>query len=404
MDSAIGVSDAERGFIMLASESGELEFKVGRGRGRVTLPGSRFETSRNIPEEVFQTGRSKMEADLLESTLADQHQRTVALGIRNVLCVPLRLMRYVDSVQGAADERRIGVLYLDSREKGTLLSSQTQAALETLATEAAVAIENAQLYRASLEKARMEQEMRTAAEIQQALLPSPAHEGGYFDLAAETIPCRAIGGDFFDYVDLVDGEFGFTLGDVAGKGPPAALLGAMLQGMLVSQASAAAGPAETMTRINTALLRRAVEARFVTLLYGVLSPDGRLTYSNAGHNPPFLLGADGMRRLDKGGLILGLFDDITFEEETLILRPGDLLVVFSDGVSEALNPQGEEFGDHRIIETLTKMPAGDARAGLKALIASVREFTAEAPQSDDVTALVISYRGAQKNGPDAGRP
>ena len=404
MDSAIAVSDAERGFIMLSGASDELEFKVGRARGRVTLPGSRFETSRNIPEEVFQTGRSRMEADLLESTLADQHQRTVALGIRNVLCVPLRLMRYVDSDQGEADERRIGVLYLDSREKGTLLSSQTQAALETLATEAAVAIENAQLYRATLEKARLEQEMRTAAEIQQALLPSPAHQGGYFDLAAETLPCRAIGGDFFDYVDLPDGEFGFTLGDVSGKGPPPALLGAMLQGMLISQASSAAGPAETITRINTALFRRAVEARFVTLLYGVLFPDGRLTYCNAGHNPPFLLGANEVRRLDKGGLIVGLFDDIAFEEETLIMRPGDVLVVFSDGVSEALNSQGEEFGDGRIIETLTKMPAGDARARLKALFSGVREFTAEAPQSDDVTALVICYRGIESAGPDAGTP
>ena len=108
-------------------------------------------------------------------------------------------------------------------------------ALESLATHAAVAIENAQLYRETLEKARMEQEMQTAAEIQQALLPKPTKHGGYFDAAAETLPCRAIGGDFFDYIELSDGGFGFTVGDVSGKGPPAALLGAMLQGMFTAQ-------------------------------------------------------------------------------------------------------------------------------------------------------------------------
>ena len=187
-----------------------------------------------------------------------------------------------------------------------------------------MAIENAQLDRVTLEKARLEQEMRTAAEIQQALLPGRTHLGSYFDAAAETLPCRAIGGDFFDYVDLPGGGFGFTLGDVAGKGPaPPALLGVMLQGMFASQAFAAGGPATTIARVNAALFRRAVEARFVTLLYGVLYPDGQLTYCNAGHNPPILMGKDGIRRLDKGGLILGLFDHIEFDEETLIMQPGD---------------------------------------------------------------------------------
>ena len=169
---------------------------------------------------------------------------TVALGIRNVLCVPLRLVRYLDKAE-AADverERRIGVLYLDSREKGTLLSSSTRAALETLATEAAVAIENARLYRETMEKAKMEQEMRIAAEIQQALLPKMARAGSFFSAAAASIPCRSIGGDFYDYVDLPTGALGFALGDVAGKGPPAALLSAMMQGIFAAQAASSDSP------------------------------------------------------------------------------------------------------------------------------------------------------------------
>ena len=217
MDSAITVSGAERGFIMLANKEGRLEFTKGRSRDRTTLPGSGFETSRKIPEEVFTTGRLRIEADLLDGDLADKHMGTIALGIRNVLCVPLRLVRYTDEETAPAEDRRIGVLYLDSREKGTLLASHTTAALETLANEAAIAIENAKLYRTALEKARLEQEMATAAEIQQALLPGRQRTGAFFEAAAETLPCRSIGGDFFDYIELSDGGFGFALGDVAGK-------------------------------------------------------------------------------------------------------------------------------------------------------------------------------------------
>ena len=122
MDSAISVGGAERGFIMLAGDGDKLEFKVGRSRDRVTLPGTIFKTSRKIPEEVFRTGQARIEADLLEGDLAAQHQGTVALGIRNVLCMPLRLVRYVDSVESTSEDKRVGVLYLDSREKGTLMS------------------------------------------------------------------------------------------------------------------------------------------------------------------------------------------------------------------------------------------------------------------------------------------
>ena len=266
IDSAISVGGAERGFIMLVEDDNELEFNLGRSRDRVTLPGNSFKTSRKIPEEVFRTGQARIEADLLEGDLAAQHMGTVALGIRNVLCVPLRLVRYLESAESTTEDRRVGVLYLDSREKGTLLSNGTRATLETLAAEAAVAIDNAQLYRAALEKARLDQEMATAAQIQQALLPTRNRWGSFFDAAAEMLACRSIGGDFFEYVDLADGGFGFALGDVSGKGPPAALLGALLQGNLAAQTTIASGPADALSSVNSALIHRAIEARFVTLV------------------------------------------------------------------------------------------------------------------------------------------
>ena len=393
MDSALEVTGAERGFIMLATSEGELEFKIARGRGRVTLSGKGFETSRKIPEEVFSTGQDKMVADLLDGDLANVHMGTVALGIRHVLCVPLRLVRYLDRAEMPSEEKRIGVLYLDSREKGALLSRAARAALETLATEAAVAIENARLYRETLEKARMEQELRIAAEIQQALLPEPRRQGAFFDAVGQSVPCRAIGGDFFDYVDLPSGAFGFALGDVAGKGAPAALLTAVIQGVFSSQASSGNSPATTLSRVNQALIRRAIEARFATGLYAVLTREGELTYCNAGHNPPMVFTPRGVRRLETGGLILGLFEHATFEEETFTLEPGDLFVAFSDGVTEALSASGEEYGDDRLVACVQANRDRPVPELLDAIFASVREFTVGAVQSDDVTALVLRDEG-----------
>jgi sigma-B regulation protein RsbU (phosphoserine phosphatase) len=393
LDSGIDVSSAERGFIMLASATGELEFKLARGRGHVTLPGATFATSRKIPEEVFRTGEPRLVADLLDSEFANVHMGTVALGIRNVLCVPLRLVRYVDVAESAGEDRRIGVLYLDSREKGTLLSNSTRAALETLATEAAVAIENARLYRETMEKARMEQEMRIAAEIQQALLPRTNRVGTFFRAAAASLPCRSIGGDFYDYVDLPKSALGFALGDVAGKGPPAALLSAMMQGVFAAQAASSDSPSQTITRVNLALYRRGIESRFVTLMYGVLSPDGQLTYCNAGHNPPLIVGKGGVRRLECGGPIVGLFEAAHFDEETVALSPGDWLIVFSDGVSEAMSAGNEEYGEGRILACVERSSALDPQQLLESLFSDVRAFTKGAAQSDDITAMVLRYGG-----------
>jgi serine phosphatase RsbU (regulator of sigma subunit)/pSer/pThr/pTyr-binding forkhead associated (FHA) protein len=392
LDSAIEVTGAERGFIMLANPENDLEFKLGRGRRQQTLSGTSFATSRKIPEEVFRTGEPKLLMDLLDGDLANVHMGTVALGIRNVQCVPLKLVRYVDRADDVSGERRIGVLYLDSREKGSFVSNSTRGALETLATEAAVAIENARLYRETMEKARMEQEMRIAAEIQQALLPKTGHQGAFFKTAASSLPCRSIGGDFYDYVDLPGGGFGFALGDVAGKGPPAALLSAMMQGIFAGQAAAADSPCHTITRVNLALYKRGIESRFVTLMYGALEADGRLTYCNAGHNPPLVLGRKGVRRLEVGGPIVGLFEGATFEEETVTLDPGDWLIVFSDGVSEALSASGEEYGEARIVAVAEQHREATPADFLHAIFGDVREFTRGAPQSDDITALVLRYR------------
>jgi serine phosphatase RsbU (regulator of sigma subunit)/pSer/pThr/pTyr-binding forkhead associated (FHA) protein len=391
LDSAIDVGGAERGFIMLANAQGKLEFKLGRGRGRHTLAGTAFQTSNRIPEQVFLTGRAQIVTDMLEGDFASAHGATIAMGIRNVLCVALRLVRFTERHDtNPPEERRIGVLYLDSRDKGSLASAVTHAALETLANEAAVAIENTRLYREALDKARIEQELSIAADMQQALLP-PRHRNGVgFEAVGAMIPCRAIGGDFFDYLELPDGRIGFVLCDVSGKGPSAALMTAMIQGIFRAQAEDSHNPATTMTRVNRVIARRAIASRYATGFYGVLAPDGRFVSSNAGHNPPIVVRHDGtVHRLEKGGTPLGLFAGSTFEEEELTLAPGDTLLFFSDGLSEAENPELREFGEERLIEAMAGERHREPDHLLEFLLGSVREFAGTQPQSDDITALIL---------------
>jgi len=393
LDAAIEVSNAERAFIMLGTPEGELEFRLARGRAKQTLNDTTFNTSRKIPEEVFRTGQARVVADLLQSDFADVHMGTVALGIRHIVCVPLNLVQYVDTAEARSEDRRIGVLYLDSREKGNLLSSNTRSALETLAAEASVAIENARLYREKLEKVKMESEMRIAADIQQALLPKPLASMKFVEAAAASIPCRSIGGDFFDYLDQVTTGFGFALGDVSGKGPPAALMSALMQGMFSAFTELTDGPAPAIAIMNKALCRRGLESRFVTLMFGIITPAGELTYCNGGHNPPFVIGKSGVRRLEAGGPVVGLLDFAIFTQDMVRLEPGDTIVVFSDGVSEALNAAGEEFGDGLLLDAVLAAGNIPAQALVKHVIDSVKEFTRGAAQSDDITVMVVRYLG-----------
>jgi pSer/pThr/pTyr-binding forkhead associated (FHA) protein len=308
LDSAIEVTGAERGFIMLANRDRTLEFTLARARGKVTLSGRTFETSRRIPEQVFSTGQYAIVEDLMDTNLAALHMGTVALGIRHVLCTPLRLVRYVERADERPAEEIIGVLYLDSRERGALGSSSVRSALEMLSAEAALAIENARLYREALDKAKYERELKVAADIQRALLPAPTVDGAFFTTAGSSAPCLAVGGDFFDYVDLPGGRFGFIVGDVAGKGSPAALLAAAVSGMFAAESTYQSSPAVVISRLNHGLFRRSIENRFLTTFYGVLASDGKFTYTNGGHNAPVLVTSTGVRRLETGGMVLGLFE------------------------------------------------------------------------------------------------
>ena len=393
LDSAIDVTKAERGFVMLARPDGELEFKTARGKGKITLSGTSFTTSAKIPREVFQTGESRIVADLMEGDVKGQHDGTIAIGIRHVICVPLSVHPMAAGPDQGIAARVIGVLYLDGRERTTILSQNTKSSLEAFATQAALAIESARLYAEAAEKARIERDLLVAAQIQQALLPTGSFETSFVDLAASSVPCRTVGGDFFDYLDLGARGFGFGLGDVAGKGAPAALLAAAVQSNFIAQAPVSGDPADTLTRVNNALLRRAIEARFATMFHGVVDLTGHLSYSNGGQEPPLVLQRDGISWLEAGGPVLGLLPGATYEFDSITLAPGDLVVICSDGVTEARNAAGDEFGRERLIEAMSGCHGGKPAAVLERLFEAVRLFSQGTAQGDDITGMVLRYRG-----------
>jgi predicted ester cyclase len=243
-----------------------------------------------------------------------------------------------------------------------------------------------------LEKARLDGELRTAAEVQRALLSRAPRDTEFCSAIADSLPCRAIGGDFFELQALPSGNFAVALGDVAGKGPASAIVAAMIQGMLAGEAETEASPSTILTRLNRGLLRRNVEPRFATMIYGVLSASGKFVYSNAGHNAPILLNQRSVRRLNAGGTILGSFPDPRFDEEALPLADGDTVILFSDGVTEALDPGNREFGEDRLISCVQYLAERPPAEILASVLRNVEEFCLGTAQADDITVAVVQFR------------
>jgi sigma-B regulation protein RsbU (phosphoserine phosphatase) len=274
------------------------------------------------------------------------------------------------------------------------VSPAARAALEALAAQAAIAIENARLYKEGLEKARLDQELGMASRIQQALLPESRRSGTFFEIVGASIPSRAIGGDFFDYQQFADGRFGFGIGDITGHGPAAALVTALVQGVLATCALSVSGPDETVALVNRVLFSRRIESKYLTLFLAALSPDGRLTYCNAGHNPPLLFtcGTREVHRLETGGTILGAFPAPKYERDGVQMAAGDTLVLYSDGVTEALNASGDEFEETRVRDVVEQSLDEPIDRILAALLDAVRRFAGQTTPHDDLTAVVLRYR------------
>lgn len=284
-----------------------------------------------------------------------------------------------------------GLLMLGRKVTGLSYTAEEISLLTTLANQVGVALQNASLYRQSLDKAVMEEELALARKIQERLLPAAIPSVFPFEISAVNVPSKQVGGDFYDLVDLRDGRVLFAIADVAGKGVPAALLTSMLQASLRTQVAVAASPGTILRNLNALTWEFTGSDQFATFFLGVLdSRRCELTYVNAGHNYPFLVRPDGsLRQLEEGGLLLGAFPGIEWSESRVPLCHGDRLVVYTDGVTEARPPdRDEEYGERRFLEQLGQLNGGSSREMIEEILADVAAYAGE-EQADDITLIIV---------------
>ncbi len=291
------------------------------------------------------------------------------------------------------------MLYLDSQITQSEFGQIDKDILESLAKDASSAVENARLLREADENHRMQEEMERAREIQKALLPQSFWEEPHFEVAGSCVASRQLGGDCLDQFRLPDGRCCLVIADVSGKGLPAALLAAGLQGALAVEAMREQPLAEMIERVNRAVSRRTPVGKYVTFFCCVLSDEGELTYVNAGHVPPIAIlessgGVEGrMRKLFTGDMALGIQETSRYQVGSLQMQSGDSVVLYTDGVTEATSPDGAFFEESRLEEIVDRISHRPAAEVQKTIIESVQTFTHDAPLADDLSLLVLKYLG-----------
>jgi sigma-B regulation protein RsbU (phosphoserine phosphatase) len=372
---------AERCVIMLRDEENEgaMKIKVARIRGKEDVI-EEVRVSRTVMEEVLKNGKSVLTADAQhDPRFASQ---TMALsGIRSVLAVPL-----------SVDERDVfGLIYADSPTYEATFSEEHLNILTTLASVASIRVENATLLESRIERERMEHELGLATEIQQRFQPSgPPLVPGY-EFQGISFSCYEIGGDYYDFIERHDGKMLIALGDVSGKGTAAALLMSSVHAAIHAQVSAKSSLDQTISSVNKYLAENTPANRFVTMFAAELDPaTGALKYINAGHNPPLIGRVDGtIVQLSSGGFPLGIMPSAEFEMGETILNPGESLVVYSDGVSEANNIKDEEFGMERLSAVIQNNLSSSASGMRDKVESALSAFTLTAPANDDITLVIV---------------
>ena len=362
---------ASRGMVITRS-NGELTSRAVMGDG--------LKVSRAVTEQVLGERTSMLVRDTSAENALAASMTIVAQRVKSLMAAPLQTK---DDV--------IGLIYLDSPGIVRDFTPEDLNLITVMANIAAVRLEHARL--AEIEQAEriMARDLQQAAEIQRSLLPAESPALGDFEIAAHTIPCRAVGGDYFDYAWAPDGRFAFVVADASGKGMPASLLVSCLQARLLTLIEDPMPLGEMARRLNRGLTAKCPGNRFVTVFMALLDlKTGEIEYSNAGHNPPLLVRASGdVETLEAGGPVMGLIGIAPYSSATIQMNPGDMLLVFSDGVTEAMNAADEEFGDDRLLQYATRARAWPAETIVKTLCDGVDRFAGGAPQADDITVLAL---------------
>ena len=379
LETALGLVDGDRGTVyLLDGERKELWSRVLKGGERIEI---RMPTGSGIAGYVAATGDTLNIPDAyFDTRFNPEIDKVTGYRTRSILCMPMKNRA----------GQIAGVFQILNKRTGTF-TADDESVLEALSVHAAMAVENARLYEQERQKIAMEKDLQAAREVQMTLIPKRVPEVAGYRFAAVTIPAREVGGDLYDFTAKEPGQLAVCLGDVSGKGLAASLLMANVQATLRDQAFTAAPASECVRRSNMLLFQNTGNEKFVTLFYALLDPStGSLTCCNAGHERPFLVRSGGeMSRLTAGGTVLGILEDYPYAQETVMLAPGDLVLIFSDGVSEAMDPAGEQLGEEPIRNVLLQYHGGDPEELKEAHIAAVRAPAAGAPQADDITIVAL---------------
>ena len=372
----------ERGAILLLEGTPpEPTVKASRSRGGQPLLAK---VSRSIARRVLERRETMLLPNLMEDTAFSTQDSILSTGIRSALCAPLWF-----TSASAEQDAVIGLVYLDTLAMNRPFTEEDARIVTALANVAAAKIENVRLLEESMEKRRLEDDMRVAAEIQRGLLPDGAPTVTGYGVVGSNRPCRTVGGDYYDFL-LSEGRLLMALGDVSGKGTGAALLMTVLRAAVRGH-WADESVAEAVGRINSTVCQNVTAGKYITFFLARLEPaSGRVDYVNAGHNPPLLIRRDGtIETLNEGGMVLGLFDAMPYEEGVAELRAGDTLLIFSDGVTETWSIKGDEFGDQRLGEVAVRGRGLDA-AGLQTeILRELEVFEAGTKSTDDRTLIVL---------------
>ncbi len=374
LDLALEASGARRG-VLLTLEKGNLVVQASRGEG--------FHISTAVRDRVLEGKTSVLVRDTAQDEALRQRCSIVEQSVRTLMAVPLQ-----------TDNEVIGLLYVDSPQFAREFTGDDLNLLTVMANVAGIRIERERLAEVEQAERLMAAELEQAAEIQRQLLPAAAPAVPGLELAGYNAACRTVGGDYYDFLEQSGGRVGIVIADVAGKGMPAALLMASLQAKVQTLAETSGSTAELVARLNRGMAAACPRNRFVTLFYGVLNPrSGELAWCNAGHNPPLLVRGRGeLTALEGGGPVLGVVPSFRYEEQRGSMEPGDVLVLFSDGVTEACNPAGMEFESclKKLVVEKRAEPAGEI---VKAVYEAVRAWIAGQAPADDIT-LVVARRSA----------
>lgn len=398
VDAAIQVTRTERGVLLLANAAGGLQMAVARDAQRGTLRPDQLQVSQSVVKRVADTRRELIVSDTGTDAGGTGQQESVArLELHTVVAIPvdkLPMIKTLDATISTHQGELLGVLYLDSHVPSSAFSDVDREVLRTLAREAATVIENARLFAEARAKARLDHEIEIASQIQRQLLPKRLPDLPDVAVAGTTLACLSVGGDCFDVIELGGGRHGFFVGDVSGKGISAALLATLLQGVFFTTAAMDISLPGVFARVNTYLCDRSGEDRYATVFYGVLDKMGRFEYVNAGHVPPLLRRKNGaLEGLGSANFPVGMFTEAEYQSSRVNLEPGDFLVIYTDGVSEACNVQNDLFEEARLRKIVEGFEGDDVAELAEAIREGVRTFTQGAAQSDDITVLVIQYKG-----------